>query len=117
ATIHDTASSATFTALGAARHRCLPEARARGLAGAPPAAVYVSDQAHSAADKAVIALGLGLDSLRRIPSDEQFRMDPGALASAMAQDAAKGIRPMAVVATVGTTAAVAVDPLPAIAGA
>lgn len=114
-TIHDTASSATFSALGAARHRCLPEVRSHGLAGAPPVAVYTSDQAHSSVDKAMIALGLGLDSLRRIPSDAAFRMDPDALGEAMTEDAASGVRPMAVVATVGTTAATAVDPVPAIA--
>ena len=117
ATITDTASSATFSALAAARHRAAPEVRTAGLAAAPPLAVYTSDQAHSSVDKAVIALGLGLDRLRHIPSDEAFRMDPVALAEAMAADAAAGIRPMAVVATVGTTAATAVDPVPAIAEA
>lgn len=115
ATINDTASSAVLFALGAARHRCLPEVRSRGLVGGPPLAVYVSDQAHSSADKAVIALGLGLDSLRRIPSDEELRMDVEALAGAMNADVSRGIRPMAVVATVGTTAAAAIDPVPAIA--
>jgi aromatic-L-amino-acid decarboxylase len=117
ATVVDTASSATFTALAAARHRAAPHVRTAGLGAAAPLAVYTSDQAHSSVDKAVIALGLGLDRLRRIPSDEAFRMDPAALEGAMVADAAAGIRPMAVVATVGTTAATAVDPVAAIAAA
>jgi aromatic-L-amino-acid/L-tryptophan decarboxylase len=117
AMITDTASSATFSALAAARHRAAPQARMSGLAGGPLLALYASDQAHSSVDKAVIALGLGLDHLRRVPSDEAFRMDPVALEEAMARDAAAGIVPMAVVATVGTTAATAVDPVPSIAAA
>ncbi|HLJ09063.1 MAG TPA: pyridoxal-dependent decarboxylase [Acidimicrobiia bacterium] len=113
--IHDTASSSTLTALAAARHRADPGARQRGLRGGPPLAVYASDQAHSSVDKAVLTLGLGTDQLRKIPCDGAFRMDAGALAARIEADADRGIRPMAVVATVGTTATTSVDPVPAIA--
>ena len=113
--IHDTASTATFTALAAARHRVDPSARTRGLAGGPRMAVYASDQAHSSVDKAVLALGLGTDNLRKIPSDGAFRMDVAALSAAIASDVRAGIRPAAVVATVGTTATTSIDPVDAIA--
>ena len=115
--INDTASTSTFTALAAARHRAAPAARTRGLAGGPPMAVYASEEAHSSVDKAVAALGIGLDNLRKIPTDAAFRMDPAALAAAMASDAAAGVRPAAVVATVGTTVTTSIDPVPAIAEA
>jgi len=113
--INDTASTGTFTALATARHRVDPAARSRGLAGGPRMAVYASDQAHSSVDKAVVALGIGTDNLRKIPTDAEFRMDPGALSAAIAADVAAGLRPAAVVATVGTTATTSTDPVDAIA--
>jgi aromatic-L-amino-acid decarboxylase len=118
-TINDTASSSTLYALAAAREAA-PELRIRerGLAGrrdVPPLRVYCSEDAHSSVDKAVLTLGLGLEGVRRIPTDDQYRMDVEALARAMAADRDRGARPLAVVATVGTTSITAVDPVPAIA--
>ncbi len=115
--INDTASIASLLALAAARHR-LPglDIRRRGLSGATAApVVYASDQAHSSIDKAVLTLGLGLDHLRRLPSDERFRLRPEALERAVAEDRAAGRAPMAVVATAGTTSTTSVDPVEAIA--
>lgn len=120
--VNDTASTSTLVALAAARHemRGLPgaEVRRRGLAGrddlAPPV-VYCSDQAHSSVDKAVLVLGLGTDGVRRVASDDAFRLDPAALAEAVAADRAAGRLPMAVVATAGTTSTTSVDPLEAVA--
>lgn len=113
--IHDTASTSTFCALAAARYRSDPSVTEHGLAGATPRTVYTSDQAHSSVDKAVAALGLGLGHLRRVATDRAARLDPVALEAAVVADIEGGRRPMAVVATVGTTAATAVDPLPTIA--
>ena len=45
-------------------------------------AVYTSEEAHSSVDKAVVALGIGTDNLRKIPTDAEFRMEPGALSAA-----------------------------------
>ena len=58
-------------ACGGAR-TAAPAVRKRGLAGrgdVAPMRVYCSDQAHSSIDKAVILLGHGQESLRKIPSD------------------------------------------------
>src|SRR5215208_3131210 len=117
--INDTASSSSLVALAAARHR-LPglDVRVKGLSGrpeAPPLTVYASDQAHSSIDKSAIVLGLGQENVRRVASDEAFRMSVPALAEAIARDRAEGRLPMAVVATVGTTSTTSVDPVPAIA--
>ena len=77
--------------------------------------IYTSDQAHSSIDKAAIALGLGEQNVRRIVSDSEFKMDVGALRRAIADDLADGFKPLAVVATVGTTSTASVDPVAAIA--
>jgi aromatic-L-amino-acid decarboxylase len=77
--------------------------------------VYCSDQAHSSVDKAAILLGLGQDAVRRIPTDDRFRMIPGALAGAIVEDRAAGWLPLAVVATAGTTSTTSVDPIEEIA--
>ncbi len=77
--------------------------------------VYCSDQAHSSIDKAVITIGLGQESLRRIPSDDRFRMRADLLRDAIEQDRRDGVLPLAVVATVGTTSTTSIDPVPDIA--
>jgi aromatic-L-amino-acid/L-tryptophan decarboxylase len=116
--IYDTASISTLHALAAARERAVPSVRSLGLAGRaalPRPRVYCSDQTHSSIEKAVILLGLGQQSLRKIPSDAEFRMRTDALASAIAEDRSEGWRPLAVVATVGTTSSTSVDPVAQIA--
>jgi aromatic-L-amino-acid decarboxylase len=116
--IYDTASVSTLHALAAAREEAIPGVRRRGLLGRPDvsgARVYCSEHGHSSIDKAVIALGLGHDALRRIPADERFRMRPDALDAAIRADRAAGLAPVAVVATAGTTSTTSVDPIGAIA--
>jgi aromatic-L-amino-acid decarboxylase len=80
-------------------------------AGAPRLRIYTSDQAHSSAEKAAIALGLGEENVIRIPSDAQFRMDVDSLGQKIAADRRDGLQPMAVIATVGTTSTASVDPV------
>ncbi len=116
--IYDTASVSSLHALAAAREAAIPKVRAMGLSGRPEVSrvgVYCSDQAHSSIDKAVMLLGLGHESLRKIPVDDEFRMRPDALRQAIADDRTAGRLPMAVVATVGTTSTTSVDPVAAIA--
>ncbi len=114
-TINDTASTSTFLALAAARERHLPEAREDGMAGAPAARVYTSREAHSSVLKAVHALGFGRRGVRAVATGPDRAMDPVALAEAVDHDVASGFRPLAVVATIGTTSTTAIDPVAAIA--
>jgi aromatic-L-amino-acid/L-tryptophan decarboxylase len=65
--------------------------------------LVVSEHAHSVGEKAARLLGL---ELRKVPTDDEFRMRPDLLG---AEDAC------AVVATVGTTGMASVDPVPEIA--
>ena len=112
--IYDTASIATMTAIVAAREVAIADVRQKGLAGrtdVPRVRVYCSDQTHSSIDKAVIAIGLGHESLRKIPTDDRFCMRTDALRAAIAEDRAAGIRPIAIVPTVGTTSTTSIDPV------
>jgi aromatic-L-amino-acid decarboxylase len=114
--IQDTASASSLVALAAARE-AVPglEARRRGLVGQARLRIYASEQAHSSIEKAAIVLGVGQEGFRKIPVDEEFRMDPEALAQAVAEDRSAGWMPFAVAATVATTSTTSVDPVPAIA--
>ncbi len=112
--VYDTASIGSMHALAVAREKAASEVRERGLSGredVPMFRVYASDQAHSSIDKAVIALGLGEQNVVRIASDAEFRMDVAALREAVIADARIGFKPLAVVATVGTTSTASVDPV------
>jgi aromatic-L-amino-acid decarboxylase len=114
----DTASTSSLIALAAAREAAGLDAAARGLAardelGAPR--VYASAEAHSSIDKACMTLGLGRDSLVRVPVNDRFELLPGELARAIADDRTNGRRPIAIVATVGTTSSTSVDPVAAVA--
>ena len=112
--IYDTASVSTLHALAAARQAAVPMVRELGLAARPELArlsVYCSEEAHSSIDKAVMLIGLGRSSVRKVPTDREFRMLPGALLDMIEQDRRSGVVPMAVVATVGTTSTTSVDPV------
>ena len=114
---YDTASVSTMHALAAARER-VPglDARQKGLgASGVKLRVYISDQTHSSVEKSAIILGIGLDGVRKIPTDPEFRMDAGLLEAAIKEDLSDGWTPFCVVATVGTTSTTSVDPVDRIA--
>ena len=48
-------------------------------------------------------VGVGQEGVRKIPTDDVFRMRPDALQKAIEEDIAAGWQPFCVVATVGTT--------------
>lgn len=110
----DTASTSSLIALAAAREAAGVGASAEGLDGRGPFGdlrVYASAEAHSSIDKAAMTLGLGRSSVVRIEVDEAFRLRVPALRAAIAADRAAGQRPIAIVATLGTTSSTSVDPV------
>ncbi len=113
-------SMATIICLAAARQRAARadgwDVRADGLAGRPPFTVYASAEGHSCLRKAAELLGLGTRSLRMVPVDRGYRMDPAALRDMIEADRAAGARPFFVAASAGTVNTGAVDPLDGIAG-
>ena len=89
---------------------------AREAADNPDRAVaYMSDQSHSAQIRAARIVGIAPDRIRVLAADASGRIDPGAVAAAIAEDRSAGCTPMVVCANAGTAAAGAVDPLPELA--
>lgn len=123
----DTASTSSLIALAAAREAAGVGAAAVGLDGrdgtgrvAPEGEaadpfgdlrIYASAEAHSSIDKAAMTLGLGRASVVRIGVDDAYRLRVDELSAAIAADRAAGRRPMAIVATLGTTSSTSVDPV------
>src|SRR6266516_1726832 len=115
--IYDTASVSSMHAIAAAREGVELRIREEGMSGRkalPLLRIYVSEQSHSSIEKGVITLGLGQRGLRKIPTDNEFRMDTKALSAAIEEDKQNGIMPFCVVATVGTTSTSSIDPVPEI---
>ena len=89
---------------------------AREAAGNPErAAVYMSDQSHSAQVRAARIVGVRPECVRRVTSDRHFRLDMEALADAVAGDRAAGLHPIAVCANAGAGSTGVIDPLEAMA--
>jgi glutamate/tyrosine decarboxylase-like PLP-dependent enzyme len=105
-------SAANLMGLALAREAKLP-ANETGVR--EPGAIYVSEQAHFSIVKAAALLGIGRNNVRLIPVDGSFGMDVAALERAIAADRSAGRHPLAIVATAGSVATGAIDPLPAIA--
>ena len=115
--IQDTASTATFGALLCARERASSFSQNRGglQAERRPLTVYASDQAHSSIQKGALLAGFGAEHLRLLETDDEHALRIDALETAVEKDLAAGCRPCAVVASVGTTATTALDPVKAVA--
>ncbi len=110
--IHDTASTATLHAVIAGRQSALERAgRSGSELDLNRIVIYTSAQAHSSVERAMAALGRGFEACRKIPCDDRFAMRPEALRQSIAADLRDGFQPIAVVATVGTTASAGVDPV------
>jgi aromatic-L-amino-acid decarboxylase len=108
--IQDTASSAILCAVLAARERAT-NFKSNQTGVVEKLCAYASTQAHSATEKAIGIAGIGRKNLRLIPVDQNFAMNPDALADAMEKDKMEGRKPSFVCATVGTTSSNAIDPI------
>ncbi|HXA34793.1 MAG TPA: pyridoxal-dependent decarboxylase [Steroidobacteraceae bacterium] len=107
-------SESNYTALLCALTGAHPEFAADGArAFAGPVKLYTSRDCHIAWLKIAHQAGVGRAALRLVETDGGGRMDPQALARAIAFDRAHGAVPVMVVATAGTTAAGMIDPLDA----
>jgi glutamate/tyrosine decarboxylase-like PLP-dependent enzyme len=107
-------SEANYTALICAltaAHPGFARDGARAFTGAPR--FYTSRECHIAWLKIAHQAGVGRAALKLIDTDGAGRMDPEALARAVAEDRAAGDVPVMVVATAGTTGGGMIDPLQA----
>jgi aromatic-L-amino-acid decarboxylase len=87
---------------------------AAGPDGSPRLRVYASNQSHYCHEQAMEVLGLGREAIRLVPSDDAYRLRIDSLAAMVAEDRARGFRPITVVAAAGTVGTGAVDPIPEI---
>ena len=109
-------SVANFNCLAVARKIKSPvDVAEEGMYGSPPQTVYVSAEGHSSFDKAVDMLGLGKKYLRKIPVDDEQRINIEALDKAIQVDKENGFHPICGIGVAGTTNTGAVDDLNAIA--
>src|SRR5205085_11025476 len=100
--VYDTASVGIMHALAVAREEAAPSTRKLGLTNRdlPRFRIYTSEEAHSAAEKAAITLGVGEENVQRVATDAHFRMDVDALREMIARDVGHNFKPLAVIATV-----------------
>ncbi len=112
--IQDTASTATLCALLSAREKATSfEVNQKGFD--KTLRIYTSSHTHSSIEKGVKIAGFGRQNLVYVDVDENFALKPDMLQKAIAEDLQKGFVPCCVVATLGTTSSMAMDPVDEIA--
>jgi glutamate/tyrosine decarboxylase-like PLP-dependent enzyme len=106
-------SAANSAALLAARTSALGHGvRERGLdQHAAQLVGYASAATHACVRKAFENAGLGSANLRVLPIDDAHRIDPNAVAEAIARDREAGLRPFVIIGNAGTVDVGTVDPL------
>jgi aromatic-L-amino-acid/L-tryptophan decarboxylase len=87
-----------------------PEVRAKGVEGRRLRA-YCSAETHTWIQKAADISGLGTDSVRWIPVDQELRINVDALRARIHEDIAAGDKPFLVAGNAGTVSTGAVDSL------
>lgn len=111
-------ATANLIGLGAARQHAFEaighDVATQGLPQTTPR-VYASAEAHHVVHRACAVLGLGRESIRLVEVDREGRIEPGALAAAVAADRRAGCLPVAIVASTGTVNAGVIDPIAEIA--
>jgi aromatic-L-amino-acid decarboxylase len=113
--IQDSASSATLVSLITARE--VATGFRSNKEGVPSnLRVYCSTETHSSIEKGVAVSGIGTNNLVKVGTDSRMRMNVAELEQKIREDLENGMKPCAVVATLGTTGTVAVDPLKEISG-
>jgi aromatic-L-amino-acid decarboxylase len=115
--IQDTASTSTLVALISARERASEYSLVRGglQSEEHPLVVYTSEQSHSSVEKDALLAGFGRANVRAIATDQTFALRPELLERAIQEDLRASRVPAAIVATTGSTATTALDPITAIA--
>ena len=109
-TIHDSATTATLSAVLTMREAALNwQGNQSGLRGQPRLRFYASAETHSSVDKAIRIAGIGQENLVKIPTDANYSMKPGALSDAITADRVAGLMPAGVILCAGGTSIGAFD--------
>ncbi|XP_031950002.1 cysteine sulfinic acid decarboxylase isoform X2 [Corvus moneduloides] len=108
-------SMSNMLAMNVARFRRFPESRSRGNWDLPRLALFASQESHYSIQKGAAFLGIGMDNVHLVRTDERGKMIPEELEKEIQRVKAEGSEPLFVCATSGTTVLGAFDPLDAIA--
>src|SRR5882672_2903412 len=104
-------TEANLIALKCARDRAVEGATHVGLRSAGgDLTIYASEQCHFSIERSVDILGLGRNSLRKIPTDENFHINTEALRQEIETDRAAGYMPSCIVGIAGATSTGVIDP-------
>lgn len=113
-TIHDSATTATLSAILTMRERVLNwQGNTKGLSAQPRIRLYASGETHSSVDKTTRIAGIGQENLVKVPTLESHAMDPEALDALIRADLDAGYLPAGVIACIGGTSIGASDDLAA----
>jgi aromatic-L-amino-acid decarboxylase len=105
-------SEANLIALKCARDNAFAGVAHRGIRSAPSDLVlYASEQCHYSIEKSADILGLGRESLRKIPTDARFHIRTDLLRQQIELDKKNGLLPCCVVGVAGATSTGVLDPL------
>ncbi|NWT09681.1 CSAD decarboxylase, partial [Vireo altiloquus] len=108
-------SMSNMLAMNVARFQRFPESRSRGNWDLPRLALFASQESHYSIQKGAAFLGIGMDNVHLVRTDERGKMIPEELEKEIKRVKAEGSEPLFVCATSGTTVLGAFDPLDAIA--
>jgi glutamate/tyrosine decarboxylase-like PLP-dependent enzyme len=111
------ATMASFTGLAVARNsKATVDVKKVGLQGDHPRMTsYVSEEGHKCMTRAIELLGLGNDSLRLIPTNDDFQIDISALKTAIEKDREENHHPFCIIGNAGTVNTGAFDDFNALA--
>ena len=110
--IQDTASTATLVALLTAREKYTSyRINETGFQANNYFRIYCSSEAHSSVEKAVKMAGFGRKALVKVKCGKTLAIKPKSLLKCIKDDICNGYIPLCVVAALGTTGTLAIDPL------
>jgi aromatic-L-amino-acid/L-tryptophan decarboxylase len=104
-------TTANLTALLVAREAKANNTMVDGIGQGSQLVLYVSEQGHTTIERAIGILGIGTRNIRKIPTDDQFRMDVEALERQITKDLAENYQPFCIVAQGGSANVGSVDPI------
>ncbi|XP_063596063.1 cysteine sulfinic acid decarboxylase-like [Penaeus indicus] len=104
-------SMSNMYAMVLARYKRNPNVKKTGVFSLKPLIVFTSDQGHYSVSKSASWLGIGMDHVVPVATDDQGRMIPEALRKAVQKAREQGGDPFFVNATAGSTVFGAYDPL------
>ncbi len=110
--IQSTASDSTLNAILTSREQYSSyQINRKGYTENNQYRVYCSEETHSSAEKGAKIAGIGKENVVKISTDGNLSMSPQSLKEHIKRDLDQGYIPLCIIATLGTTGTMAMDPL------